>query len=289
LNDTLDSHVRSLLNDRSVGRRTFVVTSLCAGFAAAVMPVSAQTITTPAEGLVAGEVKVKTNDGDMVAYRAMPAAGGNFPVVLVVSEVWGAHEYIRDVCRRLAGNGYFAIAPELFARLGDAGKYTDTQKLLQEIVARTPDAQVVRDLDACVAFAKDSGKAEVTRLGITGFCWGGRVVYMYAAHNPNVKAAVAWYGSPSRAFVQGDKTPMDLAGQIKAPVLGLYGGADQGIPNDQVEKMFAALKASGNAKSEYTIYPDTPHAFHADYRPSYRKQQAEDGWNKMLAWFKLNL
>jgi len=289
LNETADSHVRSLLQDRNVDRRTFVASSLWAGFAAFALPVSAQTITTPADGLVAGEVKVKTKDGEMAAYRAMPAAGGNFPVVLVVSEVWGVHEYIKDVCRRLAKNGYFAIAPELFARQGNAASYTDTSKLLSEVVAKASDAQVLGDLDACVAFARDSGKAEVARLGITGFCWGGRIVYMYTAHNPNVKAAVAWYGSPTRAFMAGDRTPMDLASQIRVPVLGLYGGADQGIPNDQVEKMFAALRASGNAKSEFTIYPDTPHAFHADYRPSYRKQQAEDAWQKMLAWFKLNL
>ena len=180
----------------------------------------------------------------MVAYRAMPSTGGNFPVVLVVSEVFGVHEYIKDVCRRLAKDGYFAIAPELFARQGDPTKYTDTSKLLSEVVAKTPDAQMMGDLDACVAFAKDSGKAEVARLGITGFCWGGRIVYMYTAHNPNVKAAVAWYGQPTRAFMQGDKTPMDLAAQIKVPVLGLYGGADQGIPNDTVEKLFGALKAA---------------------------------------------
>jgi len=288
VNDVISSHLSSLLGERNVDRRTFVVTSLGAGFAAAVLPVSAQTITTSTEGLVAGEVKVKTKDGDMVAYRAMPATGGNFPVILVVSEIFGVHEYVKDVCRRLAKNGYFAIAPELFARQGDPTKYTDTSKLLAEVVAKTPDAQVLGDLDACVAFAKDSGKAEVARLGITGFCWGGRIVYMYTAHNPNVKAAVAWYGQPTRAFMQGDKTPMDLAAQIKVPVLGLYGGADQGIPNDQVGKLFGALKAA-NPKSTYTIYPDAGHAFHADYRPSYRKEAAEDGWNKMLAWFKLNL
>jgi carboxymethylenebutenolidase len=224
----------------------------------------------------------------MPAYRAMPAAGGNFPVVLVVSEVWGVHEYIKDVCRRIAKNGFFAIAPELFARQGNAASYTDTAKLLSEIVSKASDKQVLGDLDACVAFAKDSGKAEVARLGITGFCWGGRVVYMYAAHNPNVKAGVAWYGATARAFVQGDKTAMDVAAQIKAPMLGLYGAADQGIPNETVEKMYAALKAN-NPRSEYTLYPDTPHAFHADYRPSYRKAQAEDAWNKMIAWFKLNL
>jgi carboxymethylenebutenolidase len=285
----MQSHVDSLTGARNVDRRTFVVTSLAAGFAASVLPVSAQTITTPTDGLVAGEVKVKTPDGEMVAYRAMPATGGNFPVVLVVSEIFGAHEYIRDVARRLAKNGYFAIVPELFARAGDPSKYTEIPKLISEIVAKTPDTQVLADLDATVAFAKASGKADTSRLGITGFCWGGRVVYMYAAHNPAVKAGVAWYGNPVRVLAPGDKPALDVAAQIKAPILGLYGAADQGIPNDTVEKMFAALKAGGNAKSELVFYPDAPHAFHADYRPSYRKQPAEDGWNKMLAWFKLNL
>jgi carboxymethylenebutenolidase len=209
--------------------------------------------------------------------------------VLVGQEIFGVHEHIKDVCRRLAKGGYFAIAPELYARQGDPSKYTDIPKLVSEIVAKVPDGQVMSDLDACVAFAKDSGKAETTRLGITGFCWGGRIVLMYAAHNPNVKAAVAWYGPTVRSYHAGDKTPMDVAPQIKAAVLGLYGGADGGIPNDTVEKMFASLKAAGNTKSEFTIYPDTPHAFLADYRPSYRKQQAEDAWNKMMAWFKLNL
>jgi len=200
LNEVVESHLRSLTGDRNVDRRTFVVTSLAAGFAAAVMPVSAQTITTSAEGLVAGEVKVKTRDGEMPAYRAMPATGSNFPVVLVVQEIFGVHEHIKDVCRRVAKAGYFAIAPELYARQGDPSKYTDIGKLVSEVVAKVPDAQVMSDLDACVAFARDSGKAETTRLGITGFCWGGRVVFMYAAHNPKVKAAVAWYGQTAQAF-----------------------------------------------------------------------------------------
>ena len=289
MNDTLVSEIKSLYGDRSVDRRTFVVTSLCAGFAAATLPVSAQTITTSTEGLVAGEVKVKVSDGEMVAYRAMPAAGGNFPVILVVCEVFGVHEYIKDICRRLAKSGYFAIAPELFARQGDASKYTDIGKLISEVVSKASDAQINGDFDACVAFAKESGKVEVTRLGITGFCWGGRSVYMYAAHNPNVKAAVVWYGAPMRVFVTGDKTPMDVASQIRIPVLGLYGGADAGIPNEQVERMFAALKAGGNAKSQFTVYPGAQHAFHADYRATYNKEAAEDAWNKMIAWFKLNL
>jgi carboxymethylenebutenolidase len=286
--EAVESHVRSLTGDRKVDRRTFVVTSLGAGFAAAVLPVSAQTITTSTEGLVAGEVKVKTPDGEMPAYRAMPATGGNFPVVLVVQEIFGVHEHIKDICRRIAKAGYFAIAPELYARQGDPSKYTEIPRIISEIVRKVPDAQVMGDLDACVAYAKSTGKAETARLGVTGFCWGGRIVYLYAAHNPEVKAAVAWYGNVT-SFAPGSTAALDLASTIKAPVLGLYGGADQGIPNETVEKMFAALKTSGNAKSEYKIYPDTPHGFNADYRPSYRKAQAEDAWNKMIAWFKLNL
>ena len=185
MNDIISSHLKSLFGkERNVDRRGFVVTSLGAGFALAVLPVSAQTITTSAEGLVAGEVKVKTKDGEMPAYRAMPATGGNFPTILVVQEVFGVHEHIKDICRRIAKAGYFAIAPELYARQGDPSKYTDTAKLIAEVVAKVPDAQVMADLDAAVAYAKSTGKAETARLGITGFCWGGRIVYMYAAHNP---------------------------------------------------------------------------------------------------------
>ncbi len=286
---TIATEMRILLGDRNVDRRNFIVTSLGAGFAVAVLPVSAQTIATPTDGLTAGEVKVTTADGEMPAYRAMPATGGSLPVVLVVQEIFGVHEYIKDVCRRLAKSGYFAIAPELYARQGDASKYTDIPKLVSEIVAKVPDTQVNADLDACVGYAKATGKADASRLGITGFCWGGRITLVYAAHNPNVKAAVAWYGPTARAYCAGDQPPLDLAPQIKGAVLGLYGGADGGIPNDTVEKMFAAMKNAGNAKSEFVIYPDTPHAFHADYRPSYRKQPAEDGWKRLLAWFKANL
>ena len=184
---------------------------------------------------------------------------------------------------------FFAIAPELYARQGDPAKYTVIPKLVSEIVTKVPDAQVMRDLDACVAFAKASGKADTARLGITGFCWGGRIVQMYAAHNPNVRAAVAWYGPTARAYHAGDKTPLDVAPQIKAAVLGLYGGADGGIPNESVEKYFAALKAAGNARSAFVIYPETPHAFHADYRPTYRKDKAEDGWKRAVEWFKQHL
>ena len=289
MDEVIKQEMQSLLGDRKVDRRSFVVSSLGAGFALAVLPVSAQTITTSTEGLVAGEVKVPVAGGDMPAYRAMPATGSDFPVVLVVQEIFGVHEHIKDICRRLAKAGFFAIAPELYARQGDVSKMTDIPKIVSDIVSKVPDAQVMADLDATVAFAKSTGKADTARLGITGFCWGGRIVLMYAAHNPNVRAAVAWYGPTARAYFAGDKTAMDVAPQIKGAVLGLYGGADGGIPNDTVEQMFGKLKASGNAKSEFKIYPDTPHAFNADYRPSYRKEQAQDAWARMLAWFKLNL
>jgi carboxymethylenebutenolidase len=281
----VDSHLDSLVPPREVSRRGFIVTSLGAGFALSVLPVSAQTITTPTDGLVAGEVKVKTKDGEMVAYRAMPATGSNFPTILVISEVWGVHEYIADVTRRWAKLGYFAIAPELFARAGDPRKIPDVPTILKDIVQKTPDAQVMSDLDATVAYAKSTGKADTAKLGITGYCWGGRTTLMYTAHNPNVKAAVAFYG-PLRAFVPGDKSPQDVAAQIKAPLLALYGGADSGIPNPDQEKMRDAVKAGGNANVEWVIYPDTPHAFHADYRPTYRKEQAADAWAKATAWFK---
>ena len=290
MNDVILQEMKSLLGDRNVDRRSFIVSSLGSGFALAVLPVSAQTmITTSADGLVAGEVKVPAAGGDMPAYRAMPATGGNFPVILVSQEIFGVHEHIKDMCRRYAKLGYFAIAPELYARQGDPSKVTDIPKLMSDIVSKVPDAQVMADLDACVAYAKASGKADVTKLGITGFCWGGRTTLMYAAHNPNVKAAVAFYGPTVKSYFPGDKTAVDNAGSIKGAVLGLYGGADAGIPNDTVEKMFAAIKAGGNNKSEFKIYPDTPHGFNADYRPSYRKEAADDAWKLATAWFKKNL
>jgi carboxymethylenebutenolidase len=289
VNDVIEPEVKSQLGEREVDRRRFVVNALGAGFAQAVLPVTAQTITTSSEGIVASEVKVPAKGGELPAYRAMPANGDKLPVILVVQEIFGVHEHIRDVCRRLAKLGYFAIAPELYARQGDPTKYTDIPKLIAEIVAKVPDAQVNADLDACVAYAQATGHADTARLGITGFCWGGRIVLTYAAHNPNVKAAVAWYGPTARPYAPGDPTAIDLAGRIRAATLGLYGGDDGGIPNDTVEKMFAAIKAGGNTKSEFVIYPGTPHAFFADYRPSYRKEQAEDGWRRATAWFKANL
>ncbi len=286
--DLARAEIYMLAPGQRFSRRAFLVASLGAGFAAAVLPVSAQTITTDDSGLTAGEVNVKVSDGEIPAYRAMPASGSSFPTVLVVSEIFGVHEYIKDVCRRFAKLGYFAIAPELFARQGDASTYTDIPRLLSEVVSKAPDAQIMADLGACVAYAKASGKADAARLGITGFCWGGRTTWMYAAHNPDVKAAVAWYGTVARAFYPGDRTPTEVAAQIKTPVLGLYGGADQGIPQDTLQKMEAALRAAGNTHCEFVVYPDTPHAFHADYRPSYRKAAAEDGWKRLQDWFKRN-
>jgi carboxymethylenebutenolidase len=269
-------------------RRGFVTTSLISGFALSVQPVSAETITTDSTGLDAGEVKLKTADIEIPAYRAMPDKGGPFPTVLVVQEVFGVHEHIKDLCRRLAKSGYFAIAPELYVRKGDPSKYTEIPKLVSELVSKVPDAQVMSDLDATVAYAKGTGKADTAKLAVTGFCWGGGIVWRYAAHNPGLKAAVAWYGPIERPRTElQPKYPIDLATDLKAPVLGLYGGADQGIPVETVEKMAAACKAAGKT-CEMKIYPDTPHGFNADYRPTYRAEAAKDGWAKMLAWFKQN-
>jgi carboxymethylenebutenolidase len=270
-----------------ISRRAFVVGSLAAGFALAVMPVSAETIFTDSIGLVAGEVKIPVQGGEIPAYRAMPASGGPFATVLVVHEIFGVHEHIKDVCRRLAKSGYFAVAPLLFSREGDVSRVSDVPAIM-EIVAKVPDSEVASDLDATVAWAKSTGRADTTKLGITGFCWGGREVWLYAAHNPALKAAVAWYG-PLQTPVNDmrPKNPIDLASQINVPVLGLYGGADQGISIAQIEQMRAALKAAGK-RSEIVVYPDTPHGFNADYRPSYRPEAAKDGWKRMLAWFKEN-
>lgn len=265
--------------------RRDAVTLLASGFALAVQPVSAETITTDDAGLVAGEVKIPTPDGEIPAYRAMPVAGGPFPTVLVVQEIFGVHEHIRDICRRLAKLGYLAVAPELFFRQGDVSSITDFKEIISKVVSRVPDAQVISDLDTTAAWAEKSG-GDPARLAITGFCWGGRIVWLYAAHNPNLKAGVAWYGRLTSPKTELQPThPIDVAANLKAPVLGLYGGADQGIPNDTVEKMQAALKAAGRP-SEIVLYPETPHAFFADYRPSYRKEQAEHGWKKLQEWFK---
>jgi len=268
-------------------RRNFIIAStLAAGFALAVHPIFAEVITTDTKDLVAGEVKIPVPDGEIPAYRAMPATGKNFPVVLVVQEIFGVHEHLQDICRRFAKMGYLAIAPELYARQGDVSKLTDIQEIISKVVSKVPDAQVMSDLDATVAWAAKSSKGNADKLGITGFCWGGRVVWLYAAHNPNLKAGVAWYGRlVSESSPLTPQHPIDIADELKAPVLGLYGGSDNGIPNETVEKMRQALKAA-ESPSEIVLYPDTPHGFFADYRPSYRKEEAEDGWKRLQAWFK---
>ena len=281
----------SLLPAQTFDRRSFIVTSLGAGFALATQPVMAQTaIKTDSNGLLAGEIKVPVKDGEMVAYRAAPNGASKPPVVLVVSEIFGAHEYIKDVCRRLAKQGYFAIAPELFARQGDPSQIASIPEILAKITGKTPDAQVMSDLDACVAWATNNG-ANTDRLAITGFCWGGRITWLYTAHNPKTKAGIAWYGrlvGPVNEFTP--KHPSDLVGQLNAPVLGLYGGLDTGIPLDTVEAMEKSLKQGSPAAklSEIHVYDNAPHAFHADYRPSYHKAEAEDGWQRMLAWLRKN-
>jgi carboxymethylenebutenolidase len=266
-------------------RRSFVITSLGAGFALATQPISAQTITTDTNGLEAGEVKIPVADGEIPAYRAMPAKGKSFPVVLVVQEIFGVHEHIKDICRRFAKLGHMAIAPALYARQGDTSKMSSMEEI-RPIVSKVPDAQVMSDLDATAAYAQKTGKGNTAKLGITGFCWGGRVVWLYAAHNPQLKAGVAWYGRlVGNATELQPKHPIDLAAQVKAPVLGLYGGKDQGIPLDTIEKMRAAVKAA-NGKSEIIVYPEAGHGFNADYRPGYDKEAAQDGWRRLQEWSK---
>ena len=268
-------------------RREFVMTTLATGFAAAIQPVSAQTqIATDSNGLMAGEVKIRTGDGEMPAYRAMPAGGRNLPTILVVQEIFGVHEHIKDVARRFAKAGYLAVAPELYARQGDVSKLTSMDGI-RPIVEKVPDAQVLGDLDAAAQWAGKNG-GNPDKLAITGFCWGGRIVWLYAAHNPNLRAGVAWYGRVEGAGTQlQPRNPIDVVADLKAPVLGLYGGADAGIPNEGVERMRAAVRGAGKTAEIHT-YPDTPHGFHADYRPSYRKVAAEDGWQRALAWLKKN-
>ena len=292
INDDLHADARALLPGRSTDagttRRTALQVALGLGYAAAAAPVMAQTaIATPGDGLTAGTVSFTVNGFSVPAYRAAPAGKTGLPVVLVIQEIFGVHEYIADVCRRFAKAGYLAIAPQLYARQGDAAAYADVAKLMAEVVAKVPDAQVMADLDGAVQWAAANG-GDAARVGITGFCWGGRITWLYAAHGP-VKAGVAWYGRlVGQASDLTPKHPVDLAPILKAPVLGLYGGKDTGIPLDTVDKMKSAL-ASGSPEakaSEFVVYPDAPHAFHADYRASYRQEAAEDGTRRMLAWFK---
>jgi carboxymethylenebutenolidase len=253
------------------------------GYAAAVTPVMSTVIKTDANGLTAGEVRIRTRDGEMPAYRAQPADRTDVPTVLVVQEIFGVHEHIKDVCRRLAHLGYLAVAPELYVRQGDVSKM-EIADIVAKVVTKVPDAQVMADLDAAAEWAAKHGGGGP--LGVTGFCWGGRIVWMYAAHNSRLAAGVAWYGPVATSRFPGDRTAIDIADRIKAPMLGLYGAADGGIPNETVERMRSALIAGGNTRSEIVLYPDTPHAFHADYRETYRNGPAADGWKRLTSWFK---
>ena len=268
-----------------ITRRDFVATGVATGFALAVQPICAQTaIHTDASGLAGGMMKLPTRNGEIPAYSANPEGKGTLPVVLVVQEIFGLHEYIKDVARRLAREGYLAIAPDLYFRQGDVAKLASYDEI-RPIVASVPDAQVMSDLDAALEWAGRNG-GDAARAGITGFCWGGRIAWLYAAHNAALKAAVAWYGR-----FEGEPTPLqarnpiDVVAQLHAPVLGLYGGADTGIPAESIDRMRKALAAAGK-QAQIHVYADAPHAFHADYRPSYRREDAEDGWKRMLAWFR---
>ena len=286
MDDVSQSQWKSLTPVTDFSRRGFVVTSLTAGFALAVQPVSAETITTDSEGLTAGEVKIPVKDGEIPAYRAMPAKGGPFPTVVVIQEIFGVHEHIKDLCRRLAHSGYFAVAPALYARQGDVLQMTDVREIISKVVSKVPDAEVASDLDATVAWAHKQKQANTRKLAVIGFCWGGRQTWLYAIHNPHVKAAVAWYGPVAGNTDElHPKRVMDLLPDLKVPLLGLYGAADQGIAVADVEKVRDEAKRL-HKQVEIRIYPDTPHGFNADYRPSYRPEQAKDGWKHMLAWFK---
>jgi carboxymethylenebutenolidase len=290
--DTVRTDLDALVPKVKVDRRGFLAGSAGAGFALSVAPTGAllaQTISTPATGLRTGDVLIPTNDGrSMPAYFAAPANASGAPTILVVKEIFGIHEHIRDVCRRFAQAGWHAVAPDLFFRVGDPTTYPTAAQILSDLVPKITDAQVMADLDSTVAYANTNG-GDARNVGVTGFCWGGRIVWLYAAHNPRLKAGVAWYGrltgptSPATPF-----HPYEAAINLKAPVLGLYGGADQGIPLTTVDEMKTRLAAGTAASkaSEFVVYPDAPHAFHADYRPSYRKDAAEDGWKRATAWFR---
>jgi carboxymethylenebutenolidase len=287
-NKFTDPHMESLLPAQRPSRRGFIATSSLAGFALAAGPVNAQSvIRTPADGLDVADVKVPVSGGDMPAYMAAPAKAGKYPVVIVVPEVFGMHEYQKDICRRLAKLGYVGVTLDPFFRMGDLSKMTN----IGEVVAaanKLADPQMLGDLDSLVAYVEKQPKANPRKIGITGMCRGGRTVWMYTAHSAKIKAAVAWYGGLTPVPPAMTQTPHDVAANLHAPVLGLYAGADGGIPVHQVARLQEVLKGGNkNAKaSRFILYPDVPHAFHADYRPSYRKEAAEAGWKEMLAWFK---
>lgn len=281
-------HISPPAPAKLVDRRDFIKGTLAVGFAAAVLPVSAQTISTDTSGLEVGAVQVPTPNGDVPAYYAMPKNGKNLAVVLVVHEIFGVHEHIKDICRRLAKAGYYAIAPGLFIRQGDVSTISNIPDIQKNVTSKVPDAQVMSDLDACVAFAAKNPAVNTQKLAITGFCWGGRITWLYAAYNQQVKVGAAWYGRLEGSATElMPKYPMDVASQINAPILGLYGGADTGISQESVTRMVTALTAA-NKHSKIIVYPEVGHAFNADYRPSYDEAAAKDAWAKLLTWFKNN-
>ena len=273
------------LKSYPLARRGMMMTGLISGFTLATARVEAQAIHTDAAGLDAGETRIPTTEGELPAYYARPAGAGPFPTVLVIEEIFGVHEYIKDTCRRLAKLGYLAVAPELYARLGDLSEMTDVNAIIRDVISKAPDGRLMQDLDSTAAWAANN-KGDPARLAVTGFCRGGRNVWMYDAHNPALKAAVAWYGP-----VKGQPSPIqptnpgDIAGEIHAPLLGMYGGQDAGIAVPDVQAAAAKARSAGQTV-EIVVFPDAPHGFHADYRPSYRKTDAEDGWARMMAWFK---
>ena len=269
-----------------LSRRGFIATSLAGGFALASGAIEAQAIKTDTQGLIAGEVSVALSDGKIPAYHAMPAKGGHFPVLLVIEEIFGVHEHIKDMCRRFAKLGYYAIAPELLSREGDVSKMSDINQILTQVIAKVPDAQVLSDLDATVAFAKTSGHVDSTKLGIVGFCWGGRTVWLYANHNPQIKAAVAYYGllNGMKSDIK-PKDPIDIAGTIKVPVLGLYAGEDAFVKPEVIQQMRTEL-AKHESGSEIVVFPGVSHGFNADYRPTYDKIAADYAWKLTREWLK---
>jgi carboxymethylenebutenolidase len=283
----LEQDIKGMLPEKNVDRRDFIWAALGASAALALSsPASAETITTDTEGLVAGDVLIPAEDVKLRGYRAHPAAGGPFPVVLVATEIFGVSHHMKDICRRLAKAGYYAIVPDLYTRKADLTKLTSMAEI-QPIVNTKYDTELVADYDATVDFARGSGKGDVARMAMTGFCRGGRTTLVYAAANPRLKAAVPWYGQVmGQTNAYTPRTAMDRVAEIKVPVLGLYGAKDAGIPAEQVQKFFAALKATGTP-AELVMYPEAGHGFNADFRPdSYRKADAEDAWKRMLAWFR---
>ncbi len=268
-----------------VDRRTFLMTSLMAGFTGAVERAAAAPIHTDAAGLVAGEVRIPVADGHLPAYAARPAGDGTFPTVLVIEEIFGVHEYIQDVCRRFAHAGYLAVAPELYARLGDFSTMTDPRQIIHDVIMKAPDALVLSDLDATASWAAANG-GDAHRLGVNGFCRGGRDAWLYAEHSKQVRAAVAWYG-PVRSPLTPiqPQQPLDLAGKLRCPLLGLYGGRDPSIDIADVERAAALARLSGEPVT-ITVFPEAGHGFHADYRASYDADAARKGWDEALAFLR---